>query len=185
VADHPPIPIVCGPTACGKTGIALELAPSYPLEIVSADSRQVVRHLDIGTAKPTAEERAIAPHHLIDLIEPGQRYTAFRFIDEATAAIDSILAREHVPVVVGGTGLYLRALTDGVVEIENDDLGIRERLERDMEELGPEAMHERLQSIDPLEAAAVHPHNTVRVIRALEICHLTGRGKAELVTTGV
>src|SRR5512138_310498 len=112
-----PIPIICGPTASGKTSLAVELATEYPIEIVSADSRQMVRLLDIGTAKPTAEERKRVPFHLIDIIEPGERYSAFRFIDDASNSITDILKRGKLPIAVGGTGLYLRALTDGVVEI--------------------------------------------------------------------
>ncbi len=179
-----PIPIICGPTASGKTTLALELADLYPIEIVSADSRQLVRYLDIGTAKPTPEERARVPFHLIDLIEPGERYSAFRFISDASAAINQILKRGNMPIVVGGTGLYLRALTDGVVEIDQADMSIRDQLEREMAETGPQAMYERLTQIDPLEAAKIHPHNRVRVIRALEIFYLTGKTKSEMTATG-
>jgi len=179
-----PITIICGPTASGKTSLALDLATEYPIEIVSADSRQLVRHLDIGTAKPTPEERARVPFHLIDLIEPGERYSAFRFISDASQSIDQILSRGRVPVIVGGTGLYLRALTDGVVEIEQGDMAIREQLERELVETGPEVMHNRLRQIDPLEAAKIHAHNRVRVIRALEIFYLTGKTKSEMAATG-
>ena len=179
-----PIPIICGPTASGKTSLALEMAAQYPIEIVSADSRQMVRYLDIGTAKPTPDERARVPFHLIDLIEPGERYSAFRFISDASQAIEQILKREHVPVIVGGTGLYLRALTDGVVEIEPGDMAIREQLERELAEVGPQVMYEKLRQIDPLEAAKSHPNNRVRVIRALEIFYLTGKTKSEMTATG-
>ncbi len=179
-----PIPIICGPTASGKTSLTLELANEYPIEIVSADSRQLVRHLDIGTAKPTPEERARVPFHLIDLIEPGERYSAFRFINDASHAIEQILKQSRIPVVVGGTGLYLRALTDGVVEIEQGDMVVREQLEREMSEDGPQVMYDRLKQIDPLEAAKIHPHNRVRVIRALEIFYLTGKSKSEMTATG-
>lgn len=179
-----PIPIICGSTASGKTSLALDLATEYPIEIVSADSRQMVRYLDIGTAKPTPAERARVRFHLIDLIEPGERYSAFRFIIDASQAIEQILKREHMPVIVGGTGLYLRALTDGVVEIEPGDLAIREQLERELAEVGPQAMYEKLRQIDPLEAAKTHPNNRVRVIRALEIFYLTGKTKSEMTATG-
>lgn len=178
------IPIICGPTATGKTGVALELADTFPIEIVSADSRQILRRLEIGTAKPTAEEQRRARFHVIDVIDPGERYTAFRFIDDATAAIEDILGRGKVPLVVGGTGLYLRALTEGVVEIDSEDMDIREELEQQMEELGPQRMHDRLAEVDPLEAAVIHPNNKVRVIRALEMFYLTGKSKSELVVTG-
>lgn len=178
------IPIICGPTASGKTAAAVKIAESHPIEIVSADSRQIIKRLDIGTSKPSPEEREKIRFHLIDLIEPGERYTAFRFIEDAGRAIEDIFQRGRVPVVVGGTGFYLRALTEGVVEIEQDDPGVRQRLEKEMEQLGPEAMYERLSNVDPLEAAKLHPNNKVRVIRALEIFNLTGKPKSELAATG-
>lgn len=184
MADHNLIPIICGPTGSGKTSAALRLASQYPLEVVSADSRQIIRHLNIGTAKPTAEEQRVVRFHLIDLIEPGERYSAFRFIENADRAIGDVLARGRIPVVVGGTGLYLRALTEGVVEIEEDRPELRERLENEMNELGPEAMHRRLMAIDPGEAAKIHPNNRVRVVRALEICELAGQPKSKLTASG-
>ncbi len=177
------VPIICGPTGSGKTEIAIELATRFPIEIVSADSRQIIKHLNIGTAKPTAEQQQQVPFHLIDIIEPGERYSAFRFIDDANQAIADILQRRRIPVVVGGTGLYLRALTEGVVEIEKEDLSIREELEKEMEQLGQQQMYDRLLQVDPLEAAKLHPGNKVRVIRALEIYYLTGKSKSELVAT--
>ena len=185
VVDDRAIPIICGPTGSGKTGVAVELAERYPVEVVSADSRQIIKHLNIGTAKPGQDECNKVRFHLVGIIEPGERYTAFRFIDDATVAIEDILTRNGIPVVVGGTGLYLRALTDGVVEMELDDMSIRERLEKEMEDLGPEAMYEQLTRIDPLEAVTIHPNNRVRVIRALEIFYVTGKTKSELVATGV
>ena len=178
------IPIICGPTATGKTGVAVHLAEQFPVEVVSADSRQIIRHLDIGTAKPSPDECNKVRFHLVDIIEPGDRYTAFWFMEEANAAIGEILCRGKIPLVVGGTGLYLRALTEGVVEIDEDDMEVRQRLTREMDEEGPEEMFRRLEVIDPLEAAQVHPNNKVRIIRALELFYLTGKCKSELVTTG-
>ncbi len=183
-ADLTPLPIICGPTGSGKSAVAMALASRAPYEIISADSRQLVRHLDIGTGKPTADERARVPHHLIDIIEPGERYSAFRFIGDATRVIGEIRRRGNLPLLVGGTGLYLRALTDGVVEIEQEDMLIRQHLEAEMESLGPEAMHDRLKQIDPLEATKMHPNNRVRVMRALEIFALTGKTKSELTASG-
>ncbi len=184
MADLRRIPVICGPTGSGKTGIAVSLAEKYPLEVISADSRQIIRHLDIGTAKPTAQECNIAPTHLVNIVEPGERYSAFRFIDDAVSAVSEITARKRLPVIVGGTGLYIRALMEGVVEMDDDDMEIRRRLENEMEEQGPGAMYERLEAIDPLEASKLHPNNKVRVIRALEIFHVTGKCKSELVVTG-
>ncbi len=178
------IPVICGPTGSGKTAVAVQLGDQRPVEVVSADSRQIIRHLDIGTAKPTVDERRRTRFHLIDLIEPGERYSAFRFIVDASRVIREIVERGHIPLVVGGTGLYLRALSEGVVEIEQEDMELRQKLEQEMEVLGSEAMHKRLESIDPLEAARIHPNNRVRVIRALEIYYLTGRTKSELVISG-
>jgi len=178
------IPIVCGPTASGKSSVALELANKYPLEIISADSRQIIKYLNIGTAKPTPDETKKAPVHLIDIIEPGTKYSAFQFILDANRMIKNILQRDKIPILVGGTGLYLRSLTDGVVEIEQDNLSVREKLEQEMEEIGLEKMYEKLENIDPLEAAQIHPNNKHRVIRALEIYYITGKTKSELVIIG-
>lgn len=179
-----PIPIICGPTGSGKTAVAVALADRFPVEIVSADSRQIIRHLNIGTAKPEFAAREKIPVHLVDIIDPGERYTAYRFIDDAVRAIDDILSRGRIPLVVGGTGLYLQALTEGVAKIEEDNTEIRDRIEQEMAQLGPEVMHQRLAKIDPSTAAAVHPNNRVRVIRALEVFYLTGKTKSELVAVG-
>jgi tRNA dimethylallyltransferase len=178
------VPIICGPTGSGKSSVVHKLAKIRPIEVISADSRQLVRHLDIGTAKPSQSERQEVPYHLIDLIEPGERYSAFRFIGDATRTISEIRKRGHLPVIVGGTGLYLRALTEGVVEIEEPDFALREKLEKEAEEIGSEQMHSRLKTIDPLEAAKIHPNNRVKIIRALEIYYLTGKTKSELTASG-
>jgi len=184
VVKYPPIPVVCGSTGSGKTAVAVTLAAELPIEVISADSRQLLKQLDIGTAKPTAEERAAVRTHLIDLIEPGTRYTAYRFIEDCDTAIDDILNRGAIPVVVGGTGLYLRAITDGVVKIEQDRPEIRQQLERDLERLGSEAMFHRLTELDPVEAERIHPNNLVRMMRALEICVLTSQPKSKLIADG-
>ncbi len=182
--EHKLIPIICGPTGSGKTSIALELAKNFPIEIISADSRQMLKHLNIGTAKPTKHELTQCTFHLVDIIEPGERYSAFNFIDDAEKIIDNILKRGKTPLIVGGTGLYLRALTDGVVEIKQEDFSIREKLEAELEEKGTEFMHRKLEAIDPLESAKIHPNNKFRIVRALEIFYLTGHTKSELLTTG-
>lgn len=179
--QHPVVPILAGPTGSGKTSLAVELAREYPIEIVSADSRQIIRQLSIGTAKPTAADRQQAPTHLIDVVDLGQRYSAFQFMSDASFAILEIFGRGKLPLVVGGTGLYIKALMEGVVEIEGDDLGIRDRLEAELADQGAEVLHARLREIDPLEAAKIHPHNEVRLIRALELFELTGTPKSELI----
>jgi tRNA dimethylallyltransferase len=184
VVDSPLIPIICGPTAAGKTGVAVALAEEFALELISADSRQMIRHLDIGTAKPTAAERAALPMHLIDIIEPGERYSAFRFIDDANRLIGEILKRGRLPIIVGGTGLYLRALTEGVVEIEQPDMELREDLERQIAEGHADELYKKLSEVDPLEASRIHPNNHVRLVRALEIYYVTGLSKSELIATG-
>ena len=175
------IPIICGPTGSGKTSIALKLAGDFPIEIISADSRQVIRKLDIGTAKPTRQEKESVPFHLIDIIEPGEKYTAFKFIEDADKAISDILARNKLPVLVGGTGLYLKALTVGILKIENENSKIRNELEKELAEKGTEQMFRQLCEIDPQEAEKIHQHNKVRILRALEIYRITGKPKSELV----
>ena len=155
-----------------------------PIEIVSADSGQMIRSLDIGTAKPGKKEQKQVQFHLIDIIEPGDDYSAFQFIADADRAITEILSRKKVPVIAGGTGLYLKALVEGVFDIESHDPQIRIRLEKELEELGAEAMYNILKNVDPDEAAKVHLNNKVRVIRALEIYYLTGLPKSELTKSG-
>ncbi len=178
------IPVICGPTGSGKTALALEIAKKIPIEIVSADSGQMIRKLDIGTAKSTEAEQQQVPFHLIDIIDPGDDYSAFQFIADADRAIAQIISHRKLPVIVGGTGLYLKALTDGVFDIESDSPEIRTRLESEMEELGAEAMYNKLKNVDPEEAAKVHLNNKVRVTRALEIYYLTGMPKSKLAESG-
>ena len=178
------IPIICGPTGSGKTGAAVRLAEIFPIEVISADSRQVIKYLNIGTAKPTPEECKAVKFHLVDIIDPGERFSAFKFIDSADRVISDILSRDKIPIIVGGTGLYLKALSDGVVEIEEEDMAIREKLEEEMEQYGPEIMYDNLMRVDPIEAVKLHFNNQRRVIRALEIFYLTGKTKSEIVTTG-
>ncbi|NOY87797.1 MAG: tRNA dimethylallyltransferase, partial [FCB group bacterium] len=124
------IPIICGPTGSGKTEVAIKLAEILPFEIISADSRQIIKYLNIGTAKPTNEEKQKAKFHLIDMVEPGERYSAFKFAEDAYKAIVAIKNNNKLPLIVGGTGLYLKALTEGVVKIEQNDFSIRKNLEK-------------------------------------------------------
>lgn len=162
-----------GPTASGKSALALSLAESRGGEIVSADSRQVYRGMDVGTAKPTRGERARVPHHLIDVADPGERYDVSRYQKDARAALDDVTARGKLAIVVGGTGLYVRALLDGLdLDAVPTDPELRARLES--EAASGADLHARLASVDPDAAARVDPRNVRRVIRYLEASLLTG-----------
>jgi tRNA dimethylallyltransferase len=172
------IVVVAGPTASGKTALAIELAQHLRGEVVGADSQQLYRGLDVGTAKPSADERAAVPHHLIDNAEPGEGWDAARFVRLADEAIAAIVARGHLPLVVGGTGLYLRALLHGVVEAPGRDPALRARLEEEAMALGRPALHARLAELDPEAAARIRPNDLVRVVRAIEIA-ASGRTQSE------
>jgi tRNA dimethylallyltransferase len=161
--------VVAGPTASGKTALAIALARRLGGEIVNADSQQVYRGLDVGTAKPTAEERAAVPHHLLDVAEPGEGMDAARFVKLADAAIADVAARGRLPIVAGGTGLYLRALLHGVVAAPGRDPALRAALEAEAAARGRPALHARLVALDPESAARIRPNDLVRIVRALEI----------------
>ncbi|MGZ8441754.1 MAG: tRNA (adenosine(37)-N6)-dimethylallyltransferase MiaA, partial [Candidatus Deferrimicrobiaceae bacterium] len=165
--------VLSGPTASGKSGLAIALAREFPVEIVNADSLQVYRHLDIGTAKPTVAERRAAPHHLIDVADPDEAYDAGRYVREAERAIGEIRSRGKVPLVVGGTGMYIRALLRGLDPLPRDPC-VREELARRWETEGGKALHAELARIDPETAARVHPSDRLRVVRALEIAAVAG-----------
>ena len=167
--------VICGPTASGKTGLSLVLAQKFNGEIISADSMQVYKNLDIGTAKATAEEQSAAPHHLVDFLSPDQPYNVEIFTRLAKEKIDEICSRGKLPMLVGGTGLYIESLVNGITFTEqNSDKSVKIQLEKQLEENGKEWMHQQLVQIDPDYAATVHPNNAVRVMRALEIYHTTG-----------
>lgn len=171
---NPPLLIICGPTASGKSELALRLAGELDAEIVNADSMQVYCGMDIGTAKPNAAERAAVRHHLIDVADPAQLFSAADFADAADAAIADITSRGKRAIVVGGTGLYIRALLRGLVDSPSGAGELRQALQADAARLGNEAMLERLRQVDPEAAARMHPNNLVRIIRALEVYQLTG-----------
>ncbi|MCS7289936.1 MAG: tRNA (adenosine(37)-N6)-dimethylallyltransferase MiaA [Roseiflexus sp.] len=175
-----PLLAIVGPTAVGKTALSLHLARLFDGEIVSADSRQVYRWMDIGTAKPTPAERAAVPHHLIDVVDPDEEFSLALYQDMATAAIADIAARGKSPLLVGGTGQYLAAVLQGWqlprVAPRPD---IRAALERQAAELGAEALYERLKEVDPVAAARILPGNVRRIIRALEVYEATGRPISE------
>ena len=174
----PPLPtllvVLVGPTAAGKSAVAAALAARRAVEVVVADSLQVYRGLDVGTAKPTPAERARIPHHLVDILEPTEPFTAADFATRARQAVAGIAARGRLPVVVGGTGLYVRAFLRGPLAGPGGDPGLRRRLLAEAEASGGAALHARLAAVDPAAAAAIHPHNAVRVLRALELYTLSG-----------
>jgi tRNA dimethylallyltransferase len=175
-----PLIVICGPTASGKTSLALDLAESFAAEIISADSRQVYRGMDIGTAKATAEERRRVPHHLIDVADPDQDFTTADFIRLARKAIGEIDARGRLPMVVGGTGLYIRTLTEGLLPGPGADKELRNRLLAREALEGEGTLHRRLKEIDPVLAARLSPRDRVRIVRALEVFANTGRRLSEL-----
>jgi tRNA dimethylallyltransferase len=164
-----------GPTASGKSRLALELAGRHPIEIVSLDSAQVYRGMDIGTAKPSSAERAAVPHHLIDLAEPTERYSAGRFRADALRAIEGIFERKKIPLLVGGTMLYYRTLVQGLDEMPAADATIRENLNTEANVKGWPALHAELAKVDPQAAARIMPNDGQRIQRALEVWKITGR----------
>ncbi len=172
-----PLLVIGGPTGVGKTAVAVALARRIPMEVVSADSRQVYRGMDVATAKPTLEDRRAVPHHLIDVTDPDDRYHAERFRAEARAAIAGIRARGRLPVVVGGTGLYIRALLRGLDPAVPADPAFRQEMAGLARREGPAALHARLAAVAPAVARRLHPNDHVRVIRALELAR-SGRAAA-------
>src|SRR5207248_1746729 len=172
--------VICGPTASGKTALAVELAEKLGGEIVSADSQQCYRGLDAATAKPTREERARAPHHLVDVAEPEEQLDAAAFVRMADAAIADLSRRGKAVVVAGGTGLWVRALLRGLLPAPGRSAEFRAALRRDEEALGLAALHERLARVDPAAARAIRPSDRVRIERALEVHALTGRRLSQM-----
>ncbi|MGE5946555.1 MAG: tRNA (adenosine(37)-N6)-dimethylallyltransferase MiaA [Betaproteobacteria bacterium] len=177
----PPALLLMGPTASGKTAVAMALAERFPVELVSVDSAQVFRDMDIGTAKPDRATLARYPHRLIDLISPEQSYSAARFRDDALAAMAEITAAGKVPLLVGGTMLYFRALLHGLADLPPADAALRAEIDAEAAALGWPAMHAKLALLDPSTAARLHPTDSQRLQRALEICRLSGRPMSELL----
>jgi len=163
-----------GPTASGKTGIGLVLAERLQAEIICLDSMTLYREMDIGTAKPTLQQRQCVPHHLIDILSPDEEYSLANYVDAAKAAIAQIQARGREVLFVGGTPLYLKALLRGIFQGPPPDWEFRRQIEEELPSVGLEALHQRLQQVDPLSAAKLHPHDKRRIIRALEVYRLTG-----------
>jgi tRNA dimethylallyltransferase len=162
--------LLLGPTGSGKTALSLELGERFGGEIVSCDSVAVYRGMDLGTAKPTKEEQARLPHHLIDVAEPDQPFTAGEYSRQARAALHEIASRHRLPIVTGGTGLYLRALTDGLFAGPERQDDLRDRLQKSHAKHGEAWLHRLLQRLDPASAARIHPHDASKLIRAVEVC---------------
>lgn len=184
-AGRPPLPAgiaVLGPTGSGKSALAMQVAAQLPVEIISVDSAQVYRGLDIGTAKPTAGEQRAVPHHLIDIIDPEQVYSAGQFRNDALRLVQEITARGRVPLLVGGTMLYFRALFRGIAELPAADASLRARLDADAAREGWPALHARLAALDPGAASRIHPNDAQRIQRALEIATLAGQPRDHLWT---
>lgn len=170
-----PLIILTGPTAVGKTALSIDLAKAVNGEIVSADSMQVYKYMDIGSAKVTKEEMQGVPHHLVDVIDPAEEFNVVRFQQMAKDAMEKIYARGRIPVITGGTGFYIQALVQDIDFTETaEDTPYRTELEQLVREQGAEELHARLQAVDPSAAEQIHAHNVKRVIRALEYYHLTG-----------
>ena len=172
--------LLLGPTASGKTAVALELARRFPAEIVSVDSAQVYRGMDVGTAKPTREERGRTPHHLIDIVEPTESYSAGRFREDALRLVGEIHARGRVPILAGGTMLYFRALTAGLADLPRADPQVRREIEERAARQGWPALHAELARVDRASAARIDVTDPQRIQRALEVWELTGTPLSEL-----
>ncbi len=183
MADAADAVLLLGPTASGISALAMQLAEKLPLEIVSVDSAQVYRGMDIGTSKPSAAERAAVAHHLIDIRDPADPYSAADFVRDATAAIHEIRARSKLPLLVGGTMLYAKALRNGLSDLPSADPAVRARIEAEARELGWPALHAQLAQVDPTTAARLKPNDSQRIQRALEVYEATDTPMSALLNT--
>lgn len=169
-----------GPTASGKTAIAMALCDNYPIDIISVDSALIYRGMDIGTAKPSKEEQKLYPHKLIDIKDPIESYSAADFRHDATLAIESSLSKGRIPLLVGGTMLYFKALLDGLSPLPSANKTIRQQIEEKANRLGWQSIHEELKKVDSVSAQRIHPNDTQRLSRALEVYLISGRSLADL-----
>ena len=179
-AQKLPVIFLMGPTASGKTDLAISLRQHLPVELISVDSALVYRGMDIGSAKPSAEEQALAPHRLIDIRDPAEPYSVADFLADAEREIAAIHAQGKIPLLVGGTMLYFRALLDGLAEMPAADAEVRAQIEREAEEFGWPHIHAQLAQVDPETAAEIHPNHSQRVSRALEVYRVSGKTMAQL-----
>ena len=181
--SKPQVLFIMGATACGKTDLAVELAQTGQFEIISVDSAMIYRGMDIGTAKPDSSVLRDAPHHLIDIRNPDESYSVAEFCADANRLLDAIHARGKIPLLVGGTIMYFNALQHGLSELPAANPQLRAQLDQQAEQLGWQQMHEKLEAIDPLSAAKIHPNDTQRIQRALEVYELTQRPLSSFHTT--
>jgi tRNA dimethylallyltransferase len=179
-AALPPAILVMGPTASGKSVLAMEMASRLPVEIVSVDSAQIYRDMNIGTAKPSVAQRSAVPHHLIDILDPVQSYSAAQFRSDALELIDAVSRRGRIPVLVGGTMLYFKALLEGLSDLPQSDLSVRARIDAEAATRGWPGMHAELARVDPAAAARLKPNDSQRIQRALEVFRIAGRPMSEL-----
>lgn len=184
VKRFPPAIFLMGPTAAGKTALAMALHARLSVDIINVDAAQVYRGLDIGTAKPTQAERARCPHRLIDIRDPSEIYSVADFCADALQAMQEITAAGRIPLLVGGTMFYFRALEQGLPQLPSADPVLRVSLQHEMDQLGQAALHARLAGLDPARAARIHPNDPQRIVRALEIISLTGRKASSYGTQG-
>ena len=179
VEEKPKIVIICGPTGIGKTSVAIDIACAVNGEIISADSMQIYRYMDIGTAKPTPEEQSRVRHHIVDIVDPDENFDAAKFSKRAHEKIVELYNSGIVPLVVGGTGLYIKAAVHGLFDAEAVNLDIRKRLKKESSISGSGLLHKRLAACDPDAADKIHPNDTYRIIRALEMVEATGKPISE------
>ncbi len=180
IASLPPAIFILGPTASGKTALAMTLRRQLPVELISVDSALIYRGMDIGTAKPSKDELALAPHRLIDIRDPSQSYSAADFRRDALTEMAEITASGRVPLLVGGTMLYYKALLEGLSPLPPADAAVRERIERDAQLRGWDVLHRQLQQIDPIAALRIHPNDPQRLSRALEVFFVSGKTLTEM-----
>ncbi|RLV61317.1 tRNA (adenosine(37)-N6)-dimethylallyltransferase MiaA [Parashewanella curva] len=182
-SKYPKVILLMGPTASGKTSLAIELAQNHNCEVISVDSALIYKGMDIGTAKPSVEELAIAPHRLIDILDPTESYSAADFRSDAIREIDEVIARGKTPVLVGGTMLYFKALIEGLSPLPEAVPEIRQQILAEAGQLGWDALHDQLKQIDPVSAERIHPNDPQRLSRAIEVYRISGKSLTELTQT--
>jgi tRNA dimethylallyltransferase len=177
--QKPPIIFLMGPTASGKTDLAIDLSKELPLDIISVDSAMVYKGMDIGTAKPSAEELAVAPHRLIDIRDPAESYSVADFCEDAHREIEAIVSKGRIPILVGGTMMYFKALLDGLADMPASNAGVRQKIVEEAKQKGWPALHGELMKLDPDYASQLHPNHSQRIARALEVYRISGKTMSE------